>query len=192
MLQFGAISLAQYQPGVGREPLVEVLGTHARDLPPQLAGEKHLLLTKMQDRFKKFDELVQDDLRLINGRIAAVDAQKQIREHQTSNELDPARFSDFVLLIHYRLLAIGVVVGKISTYFLVAVLFAAPLFAAIFGSWFAAVMLSALIDGGIFVSLLLLFAFLSFFGFYVAPNVRPHLNRAMGILLEETEELVGF
>ena len=193
MLRFGAISLAQYQRGVGREPL-EVLGTDARDLPPQLAGEKHLaeLLTKMQDRFKKFDELLQNDLRLINGRIAAVDAQKQIREHQTSNELDPARFSDFILIMHYRLLAIGVVVGKISTYFLVAVLFAAPLFAAIFGSWFAAVMLSALIDGGIFVSLLLLFAFLSFFGFYVAPNVRPHLNRAMGTLLEETEELVGF
>ena len=192
MLRFGAISLAQYQPGVGREPLD--LGTDARDLSLKLAGEKHLaeVLTKIQDRFKKFDEMVQDDLRLINGKIAALDAQKQIQEHQTSNELDPARFSDFILTMHYRLLAIGVVVGKISTYFLVAVLFAAPLFAAIFGSWFAAVMLSALIGGGIFVSLLLLFAFLGFFGFYVAPNVRPHLNRAMGILLEETEELVGF
>ena len=125
MLRFGAISLAQYQRDVGRDPL-EMLGTAARDLPPKLAEEKHLaeLLTKIQDRFKKFDELVQDDLRLINGRIAAVDAQKQIREHQTSNELDPARFSDFILTMHYRLLAIGVVVGKISKLFLVAVLFA--------------------------------------------------------------------
>ena len=82
-----------------------MLGTDARNLPPKLAEEKHLaeVLTKSQDRFKKFDKLVQDDLRLINGRIAAVDAQNQIREHQTSNELDPARFSDFILTMHYRL-----------------------------------------------------------------------------------------
>jgi len=40
MLRFGAISLAQYQPGVGREPLD--LGTDARDLSLKLAGEKHL------------------------------------------------------------------------------------------------------------------------------------------------------
>jgi hypothetical protein len=190
-LRFGAISLAQYQRGVGREPL-EVLATDVRDLPPKLAKEKHLaeLLTKMQDRFKKFDELVQDDLRLINSKIAAIDEQKKIRKHPTSNDLEPTPLSDFILILHCRLLAIGVVVGKISTYFLVAVLFAAPLFAAIFGSWFAAVMLSELIGGGIFVSSLLLFAFLGFLGFYVAPNVRPHLNRAMGILLEETEEFV--
>ena len=77
MLRFGAISLAQYQRDVGREPL-EMLGTDARNLPRKLAEQKHLaeVLSKMQDRFKKFDELAQTDLRLINGKIATVDAQK--------------------------------------------------------------------------------------------------------------------
>jgi hypothetical protein len=189
MLRFGAISLAQYQRDVGREPL-EMLGTDARNLPRKLAEEKHLaeVLTKMQDRFKKFDELAQTDLRLINAKIATVDAQKQTRQYQMLNVIDPTRIASCILTMHYRLLAIGMVVGKLSKFFLVAVLFAAPLFAAIFGSSFAAVVLSELIGGGIFISLLLLFAFLGFFGFYVAPNVRPHLGKAMQILLDETEE----
>jgi hypothetical protein len=189
MLRFGAISLAQYQRDVGREPL-EMLGTDARDLPPKLAEEKHLalVLTKMQDRFKKFDELVQDELRLINAKFAAVDAQKQMRLDQLSNAIDPTRIASHILTLHYRLQAIGMVVGKISKFFLVAILFAAPLFTAIFGSAVTAVMLSQLIGGGAFVSLLLLCAFLSFLGFYVAPNVRPALNRAIATLLDETEE----
>ena len=115
MLRFGAISLAQYQRDVGREPL-EMLGTDARNLPRKLAEQKHLaeVLSKMQDRFKKFDELAQTDLRLINGKIATVDAQKQTRQYQMLNVIDPTRIASCILTMHYRLLAIGMFVGKLS------------------------------------------------------------------------------
>jgi hypothetical protein len=53
-LRVAATGLAQYQRGVGLVAL-EMIGT------------------KNQDRFKKFDKLVQDDLRLINSLIAAMD-----------------------------------------------------------------------------------------------------------------------
>jgi hypothetical protein len=66
MLRVAAISLAQYQPGVGREPL-EMLGADISKFPATLAEAKRAApaLSKMRDRFKEFDKLVQDDLRRI-------------------------------------------------------------------------------------------------------------------------------
>jgi hypothetical protein len=80
MMKVGAISLAQYQPGVGNEPL-EYLGMHISKLPrtkdlEALRTQAKLLAEaqiKTQDRFNEFSKLVQDDLRRISSKIAAAE-----------------------------------------------------------------------------------------------------------------------
>jgi hypothetical protein len=80
MMKVGAISLAQYQPGVGNEPL-EYLGMDIGKLPrtkdlEALRTQAKLLAEaqiKTQDRFNEFSKLVQDDLRRISSKIAAAE-----------------------------------------------------------------------------------------------------------------------
>jgi len=83
MLRIGAISLAQYRPGVGREPL-EMLGADVSRLPETLAEARRLAptLSKMQYRFKEFDRLVEDDLQRIKSGIAAAESRRRIRSPQ--------------------------------------------------------------------------------------------------------------
>jgi TPR repeat protein len=78
MMQVGARCLAQYQPGVGKEPL-EKLGLDISKLPrtkdpDALRAQAKLMseaISKTADRFNAFEKLVEDDLRRISSKIAA-------------------------------------------------------------------------------------------------------------------------
>jgi hypothetical protein len=79
----GAISLAQYQPGVGNDPL-EMLGVdvaklqlpNERDVEAVRAQAKLITETesKTRERFHEFNELVIEDVKRINRMIAAAEA----------------------------------------------------------------------------------------------------------------------
>jgi hypothetical protein len=83
MMQIGAMSLAQYQPSVGKEPL-ERLGMDVSKFPrtndlKALRAQAKLIAeaqSKTQDRFNAFNKLVEDDLRRINSKIAAAQSRK--------------------------------------------------------------------------------------------------------------------
>ena len=78
MMQLGARCLAQYQPGVGTEPL-EKFGMDISKFPPTsdleaLRAEANLMVeaqSKTGNRFNEFSKLVEDDLRRMTSKIAA-------------------------------------------------------------------------------------------------------------------------
>jgi hypothetical protein len=82
-MRAGAISLAQYQPGVGNDPL-EMLGVdvaklqlpNERDVEALRAQAKLIAETesKTRERFHEFNKLVTEDLKRINAMIAAAEA----------------------------------------------------------------------------------------------------------------------
>jgi hypothetical protein len=193
MLRIGAISLAQYQPGVGREPL-EMLGADASKVPATLAEAKRLApaLSKMQYRFKELDKLVQDDLQRIKSRIATAESQRRISRDRAATvparTMDSGRRTPPRLSVHHGLEAIGTAIAQITKLALVALLFAAPLFAAIFASLFAAVEVGRLIGGGAFVAFVLFWLFIGLVGFYVAPRVQPQIRKAMAAVLDSTSD----
>jgi hypothetical protein len=69
MLRVGAIYLAQYQSGVGNEPL-EPRGTHKGKLPRANGLDELRAEAKKRERFDQFNKLVESDLRRISLRIA--------------------------------------------------------------------------------------------------------------------------
>lgn len=79
MLRIGAMSLAQYQPGIGEEPL-EMLGLDvtkfpkANNLEALRAEAKRLVEAegRTRNQFNDFNELVEEDLRRISSKIAAL------------------------------------------------------------------------------------------------------------------------
>jgi hypothetical protein len=192
MLRVGAISLAQYQPGVGREPL-EMLGIEVSRLPVTLAEAKRLAPTpsKMQYRFKEFDRLVQDDLRSIKSRIAAAEARKQIATVSaltTTKNAASATKTLPLLAVHHGLQAIGTAIAQLAKLALVALLFALPLLVTIFVCLLAAVEVARLIGGGTFVTFVLFCTLIGLVGFYVAPHIQPQINKAMSAVLDSSSD----
>lgn len=94
-MRAGAISLAQYQPGVGNDPL-EMLGVdvaklqlpNERDVEALRAQAKLIAETesKTRERFREFNKLVTEDLKRINAMIAAAEALGQPSQNDVTGD----------------------------------------------------------------------------------------------------------
>jgi hypothetical protein len=74
-LKYGAIGLAQYQPGVGDQPL-HFFGfdlSKERDLPPEDAIER-ITANPTEPRYKEFNALVEKDVERIKRILAQVES----------------------------------------------------------------------------------------------------------------------